>query len=92
MKTNHSLLPLIAGSAPGQSTTQSYLFSPTGSMAVDDSLASVGEEGGVTTHRVVSGGTGVFRGLIGEVKQETLGGEQQRVVQLPIHLTVRSPE
>jgi hypothetical protein len=89
---NFSLSELLAGSAPGQSTTQSYLFSPTGSMAVDDSLASVGEEGGVTTHRVVSGGTGVYRGLIGEVKQETLGLNSSGFFNFRFTFTVRSPE
>jgi hypothetical protein len=89
---NFSISEIQAGSAPGQSSTQSYLFSPTGSMAVDDSLASVGEEGGVTTHRVVSGGTGVYRGLIGEVKQEILGVNSSGLFNFRFTFTVRNPE
>jgi hypothetical protein len=89
---NFSISEIMSGSAPGQSTTQSYLFSPTGSLAVDDSLASVGEEGGVTTHRVVPGGTGIYRGLIGEVKQEILGVNSSGLFNFRFTFTVRSPE
>jgi hypothetical protein len=89
---NFSIAEIIAGSAPGQSTTQSYLFSPTGSLAVDDSMASVGEEGGVATHRVVSGGTGTYRGMIGEVQQEILGVNSSGLFNFRFTFTIRSPE
>jgi hypothetical protein len=87
---NFSISEIMAGSAPGQSTTQGYLFSPTGSLAVDDSLVSVGEEGGVTTHRVVSGGTGAYRGMIGEVKQEILGVNSSGLYNFRFTFTIRS--
>jgi hypothetical protein len=89
---NFSIAEIQAGSAPAQSSTQSYLFSPTGDMAVDDSLASIGEEGGVTTHRVVAGGTGIYRGVIGEVKQEVLGVNSSGLFNFRFTFTVRSPE
>jgi hypothetical protein len=90
---NFSIAEILAGSAPAQSSTQNYLFSPTaGSMAVDDSLASVGEEGGVTTHRAVTGGTGIYRGLIGEVQQEILGVNSSGLFNFRFTFTVRSPE
>ena len=89
---NYSISEIMAGSAPGQSTTQNYLFSPTGSLAVDDSLASVGEEGGVTTHRVVSGGTGSYVGMIGEVKQEVLGVNSSGLFNFRFTFMVRSPD
>jgi hypothetical protein len=40
-----------------------------------NALFTEGNEGnvGVTTHRTVTGGTGHFRGVIGEVRQETIG-------------------
>jgi hypothetical protein len=57
---------------------------------VDDSLVSVGEEGGVTTHRVVSGGTGAYRGMIGEVKQEVLGVNSSGLYNFRFTFTVRS--
>ncbi|HZR17777.1 MAG TPA: hypothetical protein VFE51_10655 [Verrucomicrobiae bacterium] len=77
-------------SVPAQSSTQSYLFDPSGSLAVNDSLASVGEEGGVTTHRVVSGGTGVYRGVIGEVQQEVLGVNSSGLFNFRFTFKVRS--
>jgi hypothetical protein len=51
---------------PHVATTQNYLFGP------EHSLASEGLEGG-TVKRVVMGGTGNYRGFIGEVKEELLG-------------------
>jgi hypothetical protein len=89
---NFSIAQIMSGSAPAQSSTQSYLFSPTGSMAVDDSMASVGEEGGLTTHRVVSGGTGIYRGTIGEVTQEILGVNSSGLFNFRFTFTIRSPD
>jgi hypothetical protein len=89
---NFSIAQIMAGSAPGQSTTQNYLFDPNGSLAVDDSLVSIGEEGGVTTHRVVAGGTGIYRGMMGEVKQEILGVNSSGLFNFRFTFMVRSPD
>ncbi|MGH7973217.1 MAG: hypothetical protein ACREIC_31240, partial [Limisphaerales bacterium] len=89
---NFSIQEIMNGSAPAQSSTQNYLYDPSGSLAVTDSLASVGEEGGVTTHRVVSGGTGAFRGVVGEVQQEILGVNSSGLFDFRFTFTVRNPD
>lgn len=91
---NFSIAEIQAGSAPAQSSTQNYLFNTTGDLDMNatDSLASVGEEGGVTTQRVVSGGTGIYRGEIGEVKQEILGINSSGLFNFRFTFSVRSPD
>lgn len=51
-------------------TSQIFMF-PDG----QNQLFTEGEEGsvGITTHRIVVGGTGKFRGLVGQERQETIG-------------------
>ena len=63
---NISLEQLMAGVTPALSTAWQILFD--GSNA----LMTEGQEGG-TVHRVVLGGTGRYRGVVGEVKEEFLG-------------------
>src|SRR5439155_14947031 len=70
---NVDLSQILAGAHPALSSTQYYLFSPTGALEGEDALFSEGPEAGATTHRVVLGGTGRYRGVIGEVQQESLG-------------------
>ena len=69
-----------------------YLFSPTGSLDGEDSLMSEGPEFGATTHRVVLGGTGRYRGVIGEVQEETLGFNSTGFANKRFTFTIRSPE
>ena len=82
----------FVGGAPLLSATQHYLFSPRGALDGEDSLMSEGPEFGVTTHRVVLGGTGRYRGVIGEVTQETLGFNSTGFANFRFTFTIRSPE
>lgn len=82
----------FTGGTPAQASTQGYFFGPPGMTAVDDSLASVGEEGGVTTHRPVTGGTGFYRGVVGEVKQEILGQNTSGLFNFRFTFTVKRAE
>lgn len=87
---NFGIPEIVNGSVPHESTTQRYLFDPSGSMVVADSMASIGEEGGVTTHRVVAGGTGMYRGVLGEVQQEILGRNSTGLFNFRFTFTIRS--
>ena len=62
---------IVSGAASSAfDTTQMFL------LATDENaLFTEGVEGnvGVTTHRTLTGGTGRFRGVIGEVHQQTIG-------------------
>ena len=58
----------------------------------EDSLMREGPEFGVTTHRVVLGGTGHYRGMIGEVKQETLGSNSTGFGNFRFTFTIRRPD
>jgi len=51
-------------------TNQIFMFSDD-----DNALFTEGLEGsvGTTTHRIVAGGTGMFKGLVGQERQETIG-------------------
>jgi len=89
---NFDLSAFVPGTAPLLSATQYFLFSPTGALDGQDSLMSDGPEFGVTTHRVVLGGTGQYRGMIGEVKQETLGFNSTGFGNFRFTFTVRTPE
>src|SRR5207253_4821495 len=62
---NVDLSQILAGAHPVLFTTQYYLFSPTGALEGEDAFMSEGPEAGATTHRVVLGGTGRYRGVIG---------------------------
>jgi hypothetical protein len=67
---------ILAGKEPHVATIQQYHFGSPGDFLAPDSLRSEGMEGvhaAPHSSRVVYGGIGKFRGVIGEVKQETLG-------------------
>ena len=64
---NFDLTEIVAGAAPHVVTTQIY------DLGDGDRLWSDGKEGGAKLTRAVIGGTGRFRGAIGEVVQEPLG-------------------
>ena len=89
---NVDLSQLLAGAHPALSATQYYLFSPTGVSDGEEALFSEGPEFGATTHRVVLGGTGRYRGVIGEVQQETLGNNSSGFSNFRFTFTIRSPE
>jgi hypothetical protein len=83
---------ILAGAHPGLSSTEYYLFSPTGALDGEEALMSEGPAFGATTHRVVLGGTGLYRGVIGEVKQETLGMNSTGFANFRFTFTIRTPE
>jgi hypothetical protein len=89
---NVDLSQILAGAHPVLSATQYYLFSPTGGLDGEEALMSEGPEFGATTHRVVLGGTGSYRGVIGEVQQETLGMNSTGFGNFRFTFTIRSPE
>lgn len=65
---NFSLQEVLDGAIPHVSTTQHFIFGE------GNSLMTEGPEGGhEPVERVVLGGTGAHRGVIGEVKEEFLG-------------------
>jgi hypothetical protein len=83
---------ILAGAHPGLSSTEYYLFSPTGALDGEEALMSEGPAFGATTHRVVLGGTGRYRGVIGEVQQETLGFNTSGFANFRFTFTVRTSE
>ena len=89
---NVDLSQLLAGAHPALSATQYYLFSPTGVSDGEEALFSEGPEFGATTHRVVLGGTGRYRGVIGEVQEEQLGVNTTGFVNYRYTFTIRTPE
>ena len=89
---NVDLSQILAGAHPALSSTQYYLFSPTGVSDGEEALFSEGPEFGATTHRVVLGGTGRYRGVIGEVQEETLGFNSTGFANKRYTFTIRSPE
>ena len=89
---NVDLSQLLAGAHPALSATQYYLFSPTGVSDGEEALFSEGPEFGATTHRVVLGGTGRYRGVIGEVQEETLGMNSTGFANKRYTFTIRRPE
>jgi len=88
---NVDLSQILAGAHPALSSTQYYLFSPTGTSDGEEALFSEGPEFGATTHRVVVGGTGRYRGVIGEVQEETLGNNSTGFANKRFTFTIRSP-
>ena len=58
----------------------------------EEALFSEGPEFGATTHRVVLGGTGRYRGVIGEVQEEQLGVNTTGFVNYRYTFTIRTPE
>jgi hypothetical protein len=83
----------FTGGDPLLSSIQDFLFSPTGALNGEDSLMSEGQESIVaSTHRVVVGGTGLYRGTIGEVKQEVLGQNSSGFLNFRFTFQIRTPE
>jgi len=83
----------FTGGDPLLTSTQDYLFSPAGALNGEDSLMSGGQESILaSTHRVVLGGTGIYRGTIGEVKQEVLGANSTGFLNFRFTFTIRTPE
>jgi len=89
---NFDASQIVAGAHPALSATQYYLFSPTGVSDGEEALFSEGPECGATTHRVGLGGTGRYRGVIGEVQEETLGANSTGFANKRFTFTIRSPE
>ena len=89
---NVDLSQILAGAHPALSSTEYYLFTRTGVSDGEEALFSEGPEFGATTHRVVLGGTGRYRGVIGEVQQETLGNNSTGFSNFRYTFTIRSPE
>ncbi len=58
----------------------------------EEALFSEGPEFGATTHHVVLGGTGPYRGVIGEVQEETLGNNSTGFANKRYTFTIRTPE
>ena len=83
---------LATGAHPLLSTTEYYLFTTTGVSDGEEALFSEGPEFPATTHRVVLGGTGRYRGVIGEVQEETLGDNSTGFSNKRYTFTIRSPE
>ena len=83
---------LATGAHPLLSSTEYYLFTSTGVSDGEDALMSEGPECCPTTHRVVLGGTGRYRGVIGEVQQEILGMNSSSFFNFRFTFTIRSPE
>ena len=67
---NFDFSDIANGAAPHVFTTQTFQFDS------NDALWTDGAEGGITTVRAVTGGTGKFAGVQGQVTQETLGINQ----------------
>jgi len=89
---NVDLSQIVAGAHPALSSTEYYLFSSTGVSDGEEALFSEGPEFGATTHRVVLGGTGSYRGAIGEVQEETLGRNSTGFANKRYTFTIRTPE
>jgi len=75
---NVSGAEIAPGFGPHSNSTQLYLFNGGyADLGGENTLISEGEEGAIEwetpTHRVVVGGTGIYRGVVGEVKEESLG-------------------
>lgn len=81
-----SLAEILAGGSPWVTTTQTYL-APGGAAQ----LTTEGLEGAGTFVRSVAGGTGPFRGLIGEQRQQLLGFNATGGVNLRVTFTLRRP-
>jgi hypothetical protein len=90
---NFDLGQVFAGAHPAISSAQQYVFSQTGALDAEDSLMSEGQDSvNTTTRRVVLGGTGIYRGTIGEVKQEVLGANSTGFLNFRFTFTIRTSE
>jgi hypothetical protein len=89
---NFDFSQILAGAHTGLSSSQHFLFSPTGALDSEDALMTEGQEVGATTHRVVLGGTGLYRGVIGEVQQESIGSNTTGFENFRFTFTIRTPE
>ena len=64
-----------------------------GALDAEDSLMSEGQDSvNSVTHRVVFGGTGIYRAAIGEVKQEILGRNNTGFLNFRFTFQIRTAE
>jgi hypothetical protein len=90
---NFDFSQAFSGGDPIISSTEYYFFGAPGALNAQDSLMSEGEDSIFsTTHRVVLGGTGIYRGTIGEVKREILGQNTTGFNNVRFTFTIRTPE
>jgi hypothetical protein len=90
---NFDLSQALSGADPLILSTEHYLFSQTGALNVEDSLISEGPDTLTGSgHRVVVGGTGIYRGTIGEVKREVIGQNTTGFNNLRLTFQIRTPE
>jgi hypothetical protein len=74
------------------SSTEQYVFGSTGSLNAQDSLMSEGQGSEVgSTRQVVVGGTGIYRGTIGDVKREAIGYNSTGFANVRYTFQVRIP-
>jgi hypothetical protein len=75
------------------SSTDQYIFSATGVLTGGNSLMSEGQDSFLRTiRRPVVGGTGIYRGMTGEVKVEVLGSNSTGFVNRRLTFQIRLPE
>ncbi len=90
---NFDFSQAFAGGDPLITSTEQYLFSSTGALKGEDSLMSEGQDSIIgSAHRVVLGGTGIYRGTIGEVKREVFGQNSTGFNNARFTFRIRSPE
>jgi hypothetical protein len=74
------------------SSTEQYVFGSAGSLNAQDSLMSEGQGSEVgSTRQVVVGGTGIYRGTIGDVKREAIGYNSTGFANVRYTFQVRIP-
>jgi hypothetical protein len=90
---NFDFSQALTGGDPIISSTDQYIFSSTGALNGQDSLMSEGQDSFLgTIQRAVVGGTGIYRGTIGEVKVEVLGANSTGFVNRRLTFQIRIPE
>jgi hypothetical protein len=90
---NFDFSQAFTGGNPLISSTEHYLFSTSGALDGEDSLMSEGQDSIIgSTHRVVLGGTGIYRGTIGDVKREVLGPNSTGFLNFRFTFQIRTPE
>lgn len=90
---NFDFSQAFSGGDPIISSTDYYIFSPTGALNGEDSLISEGQDSFLKTiHRAVVGGTGIYSGAIGDVKVEILGQNNTGFVNRRLTFQIRTAE
>ena len=90
---NFDFSQAFSGGDPIISSTDSYIFSPTGALNGDDSLMSEGQDSFLKSiHRAVVGGTGIYSGAIGDVEVEILGQNSSGFVNRRLTFQIRTME